>query len=115
MDEPAQRQLMRVQAWAGDRGAALRQYQACVELLQREVQAEPAPETTALFQAISQPRLLPPAPHPQPLPDPERGDDTPPFPRREKPVLSLSKEGSGVVGIQGDLRPVTILCAGPGR
>ena len=60
LDEDAQRQLMQVLAWAGDRGAALRQYQAapgcCVENWHA-----PAPETTALFEAISQNRLAAPA------------------------------------------------------
>ena len=60
LDEAAQRQLMQMHAWAGDRSAALRQYQACAELLRRELSTTPAPETTALCEAISQNRLPPP-------------------------------------------------------
>ena len=52
LHEPAQRLLMQLHAWAGDRAAAVRQYQECVRVLQAELGIEPEPETTALFAAI---------------------------------------------------------------
>ena len=75
LDEAAQRQLMQIHAWAGDRGAALRQYQICTELLRRELSTTPAPETTALYEAISQNRLPPPVSFdlPQRRPRPDTG------------------------------------------
>ena len=57
LDEGAQRSLIQLLAWSGDRGTALRQYEAVVGLLRRELQAEPAPETVALGQAIRENRL----------------------------------------------------------
>ena len=52
--EVAHRALMRAYAATGDRSAALRQYQQCVDILQRELDTTPLPETTALYEAIRQ-------------------------------------------------------------
>ncbi len=81
LDEDAQRQLMQTHAWAGDRNAALRQYQICKDTLRRELSATPAPETTALYEAISQNRLPPPVRF---APTPAR-----PFPTRRVPLALL--------------------------
>jgi DNA-binding SARP family transcriptional activator len=54
LHEPAHRQLMRLYAWSGQRGAALRQYRACVRVLDRELGVAPLEETTALYQTIMQ-------------------------------------------------------------
>lgn len=50
--EAAHRELMRCYARLGERGQALRHYQALVELLDEELGAPPAPETTALFERL---------------------------------------------------------------
>ena len=50
--EAAHRSLMRLHAWDGDRAAALRQYQACVQVLEEELGVGPAAETTTLFEQI---------------------------------------------------------------
>jgi predicted ATPase/DNA-binding SARP family transcriptional activator len=55
LNEPAHRRLMQLHAGAGDRSAALRQYQECVEVLHAELGIEPEPETTALSEAIRSP------------------------------------------------------------
>lgn len=47
--EPIQRTLMRLYFSRGRRGAALRQYQECVEVLKRELNTEPEEETRALY------------------------------------------------------------------
>lgn len=52
LQEPAHRALMRLHARQGRRGAALRQYQACVTVLQRELGIGPEAETRALYQEI---------------------------------------------------------------
>lgn len=52
--EEAHRELMRAYTLQGERGLALRHYQSLVELLQRELGVRPAPETTALYQALQQ-------------------------------------------------------------
>ena len=59
--ERARRQLMRLLASSGQRGAALAQYEACRELLDQELGVEPAPETTALYNRIRTGEILAPA------------------------------------------------------
>jgi TolB-like protein/DNA-binding SARP family transcriptional activator len=50
--EEAHRQLMRLLHQSGDRAGALRQYQACAEILNRELQVDPDATTRALFEKI---------------------------------------------------------------
>ncbi len=52
LHEPAHRQLMEIYALAGQRAAALRQYQECERLLEEELGAAPEAETTSLYEAI---------------------------------------------------------------
>jgi DNA-binding SARP family transcriptional activator len=52
LQEAVHRALMRLYARQGRRGAALRQYQACVAALQRELGAEPETETRRLYEEI---------------------------------------------------------------
>ena len=54
LEEDAHRVLMSLYADTGRRAAALRQYQSCVEVLQRELGAEPASETRVLYRDILQ-------------------------------------------------------------
>jgi predicted ATPase/DNA-binding SARP family transcriptional activator len=50
--EEAHRQLMRLLAMAGERSAALAQYETCRRILAQELGVEPMAETTALFESI---------------------------------------------------------------
>ena len=59
LDEAAHRLLMRAHAGAGRRSAALAAYQACTEILQRELGVEPEAVTTALFDDIKAPGAAP--------------------------------------------------------
>jgi DNA-binding SARP family transcriptional activator/pimeloyl-ACP methyl ester carboxylesterase len=52
LQEPVHRTLMRLHAQLGQRAAALRQYQQCVIVLQRELGVEPELETKQLYQEI---------------------------------------------------------------
>ncbi len=52
LHEPAHRQLMRLFAASGQRSEAIRQYNKCVEILDKELATPPENETTELFQAI---------------------------------------------------------------
>ena len=76
--EKGHRLLMRMYLATGRRADALRQYQACVEVLRRELDAEPSAETVQLYDALRegttqtepkqtpmQPAPLPPAVEPQ--------------------------------------------------
>jgi predicted ATPase/DNA-binding SARP family transcriptional activator len=57
--EPAQRQLMRGLALAGDRDAALTQYERCRLILADELHVEPDVETRALYEQIRAGHLTP--------------------------------------------------------
>lgn len=72
LHEEAHRELMRLYAWAGERGAALRQYRECVRVMDQELGVPPLDETTQLYTAIQENRLSPP-----PTPAPK---ETPPAP-----------------------------------
>jgi DNA-binding SARP family transcriptional activator len=50
--ERTHRRLMSLHYMAGDRAAALRQYQRCVAALQEELDAQPSQRTTALYERI---------------------------------------------------------------
>lgn len=52
LQEVVHRALMRLYARQGRRGAALKQYQFCVSVLQRELGAEPESDTKQLYQQI---------------------------------------------------------------
>lgn len=52
--EPVHRALMRLYARQGRRGAALRQYQVCVGVLERELGVEPEAETRELYRELLQ-------------------------------------------------------------
>jgi DNA-binding SARP family transcriptional activator len=57
MDELAedmQRNLIRLYALRGDRVKALRQYEDCVAILERELGTDPLPETRSVYQAVLQ-------------------------------------------------------------
>jgi DNA-binding SARP family transcriptional activator/tetratricopeptide (TPR) repeat protein len=70
--EPVHRTLMRLYARQGRRGAALRQYQICVDVLERELGTAPEPETRRLYHEL----LVRPsgAPHAAPGPSASGGD-----------------------------------------
>ena len=59
LHEPAHRWLMRLYAQAGQRAAALRQYQECAHILREELGAGPEAETVALYEEIKRERQGP--------------------------------------------------------
>ena len=59
--EEAHQQLMSILALSGQRSAALAQYEICRRLLADELGAEPAAETTALYEAIKAGTFPPPS------------------------------------------------------
>ena len=90
LDEGAHVRRMELLAASGDRAAALRQYRACVAILDRELGVPPLPETTARYEAIRD------APHDTDLARPtiRIGDSTPPAPIvTSKPVAALPLVG----------------------
>ena len=53
LQEEVHRQLMALYSWSGQRHAALRQYQVCVDLLAEELQVEPEESTNSLLEIVS--------------------------------------------------------------
>jgi DNA-binding SARP family transcriptional activator len=60
--EDVHREVMRAHCELGQRALALRQYQVCGELLKRELDVEPAPETQGLHARIARQSSAPPPP-----------------------------------------------------
>jgi DNA-binding SARP family transcriptional activator/predicted ATPase len=58
LNEAAHCQLMQLYDWCGERSAAMRQYQECVQVLQDQLGIAPQASTTALYQAIAEGRAL---------------------------------------------------------
>ena len=57
LDEEAHKALMRLYAWSGQRPAALRQYQECVQILEDQLGVPPEETTTQLYRAIEKGRV----------------------------------------------------------
>ncbi|MBP8948163.1 MAG: AAA family ATPase [Candidatus Promineofilum sp.] len=66
--EEAHRWLMQLHAATGARDAALRQYREAVRILDEELGVGPLPETTALYEAIQEGRIVPAVVPPRPAP-----------------------------------------------
>jgi len=101
--EEGQRQLMRLLALSGQRSAALAQYETCRRVLQAELQAEPEPETVALYEAIRQ-GTFPALPSPSlPLsPSPFRPLSARPLDRAVEPLpTNLPAQSSPFIGREG--------------
>ena len=60
--EDVQRRLIELYALAGQRSAALRQYEQCVAVLERELGVDPTPATQAVYRAVLHGGALVPAP-----------------------------------------------------
>ena len=58
LQEPVHRLVMRLHWQRGRRAAALRQYQLCVDALERELRTEPEAETRELYREILRPQRL---------------------------------------------------------
>ena len=70
LHEPAHRQLMALYAEAGQRSAALRQYRACLRVLEEELGVAPSAATTALYEQVRAERPTAPGAEPAHLPSP---------------------------------------------
>jgi DNA-binding SARP family transcriptional activator/predicted ATPase len=119
-DEAAHQQLMRVLALAGQRSAALAQYEACRRLLAEELGVEPAQETTQLYEqirsgALTGQRPLPtappvvvvsPPPPPFALAEPDQVE-TPLFVAREQELARLDGFLAQALAGQGRVAFVT--------
>ena len=111
-DERAHQHLMRVLALAGQRSAALAQYEACRRLLAGELDVEPSGETTELYRQIRDGTLQAPV---HPSSPPASGAGRPWFLEEEPPQIEMpafvARERE-LAQLDGYLQPVL---AGQGR
>ncbi len=107
-------QVMRLLAWTGQRGAALRHFEFCKKMLAMELGVEPSEETTALYQQIQAGILDLPPQLPAFLTDEKarRAFERPPFVRRTGELERLDTFLKSALAGQG--RPIFIT-GGPGR
>ena len=115
--EETHRQVMRLLAYSGQRGAALAQYETCRRVLAEELGVEPAAETTRLYEQIRDGELeIPVSPPDLPVQPPsflldeEEPVDRPVFVARERELarlngfLDAALAGQGlVVFVTGDV------------
>ncbi len=96
LHEPVHARLMQLYAWTGQQSTALRQYQDCVHILDRELGVPPLQETTALYEAIRDHHLPPPPVSPSPPPPVSPSPPPPvspshPLVGRETEIAALSQ------------------------
>ncbi len=114
LHEPTQRMVMQLYAASGQRAEALRQYQACVTILDAELATPPEEVTTALYEAIkantviSLPKIAAIAQTTGVLPP------LPPLIVGRERVLQDLKERIGTDGQQSKRRPATVIQGWPG-
>ena len=95
LDESSQRQVMYLHYARGNTAAAIRQYQECAALLERELGLPPEQETTELYDLIRRRGLVVPeaptglTPLPQPQGLAERFENELPLVGRERPLQAL--------------------------
>ena len=103
--EEAHRWLMQLHAATGARDAALRQYREAVRVLDEELGVGPLPETTALYEAIQEGRIVPASAPPLPAPAPP-APATPPLIGRDSAWDAL-RQAYADVGTTGRLLAIT--------
>jgi hypothetical protein len=117
LHEVAQRELMRLYAWAGQHSAALRQYEEYARLLDAELGAKPELETTELYQAIKARRfVLPSAATIAPTRGAvaiERQTAEPLLLKPQPWIDTLPPQPTPFIGRENELRELTDLLADP--
>lgn len=91
LHEPAHRHLMQLHAWAGQRTAAVHQYQECVRVLKEELGLLPQEETVQLFQVIQEHQAPPPLLSPPPMYPHNLPHQTTPFIGREEELAEIGQ------------------------
>jgi len=83
LHEPTHQRLVLLHAWNGSRAEAVRQYERCAQLLERELGVDPMPETTEAYHAVL-------AGHPPIAPTPAISE--PVQPSRGSPLVGRSTD-----------------------
>ncbi len=113
-NEKIHSQIMRLLAWTGQRGAALRHFETCKQTLWEELGVKPSEETTVLYQQIQTGELNLPPQLPAFLTDEKARHEfeRPPFVGRESEIARLDTFIEAALAGQGRIIFVT---GGPGR
>jgi DNA-binding SARP family transcriptional activator/tetratricopeptide (TPR) repeat protein len=113
-DEEANRQVMRLLVWTGQREAALRQFAVCEQVLAEQLTVEPSRETVDLLRQIQERKLQIPATPPAFLTERKarRDDSGSLFVARERELTWLNQALDSALAGQGGL---VFLTGGPGR
>ncbi len=99
LHEPAHRRLMELYAHTGQQAAALRQYEECVRVLDKEIGVPPSAETTALFELVKTKRA-PPRP-------PPKAKKAPLSSRPAAPPHNLPPQPTPFIGREDELAEIT--------
>lgn len=94
LHEPAHRLIMRLHAGAGDRAAAIRQYQECAKVLREELGVEPEPATATLLDTL-------------------RASPSPALPLSSVPPANLPSDLTPFIGREPELAQVAERLADP--
>lgn len=112
LHEAAHRLLIRLYAASGQRAEAVRQYQRCVEILDRELATPPEEETVQLYAALQAETALP--FHPGTSPLRKAANVLPMLPSlligRDQSLSDIKRR----LGIGADPRPITVIQGWPG-
>ena len=108
LNESSHRQLMQVYIQAGQHSAALKQYQACEQILRKELGTDPQPETRELYKKIRKREIKPARVEKQTTKSP------PPhhLPLQLSTFVGREKEQKSVARLINNYRLVTLLGAG---
>ena len=108
LDESSHRQLMQVYMQAGQHSAALKQYQACEQLLRKELGVDPQPETRELYKKIRKRDI-------KPAQVQKRAESTPPshnLPLQLSSFIGREKEQKAIAKLIAANRLVTLIGTG---
>ena len=108
LDESSHRQLMEVYLQAGEHSAALKQYQTCEQILRRELNLDPQPETRELYKKIRKREV-------GPIPAEERAEAQVPshnLPHNISTFIGRQKEQEDVLALLKKKRLVALVGAG---
>ena len=113
-DEGTHRQIMRLSAWTGQRGAALRQFESCKRALREQLDVDPDLETIDLYHQIQAGKLDLPPQLPAFLTEEKARHpfERPRFVGRESELAQLDAFIDGALDGQGR---VVFVTGGPGR
>jgi predicted ATPase/DNA-binding SARP family transcriptional activator len=108
LEEASHRLLMQVYLQAGEHSAALRQYQACEQILRREMNLDPQPETRELYKRIRKREAAPVSKETQ------KESQAPPhnLPHQISTFIGRQKEQEDIAALLEKKRLVTLVGAG---